>query len=376
MKITDIKPFIVTANNDNWVYVKVYTDEGITGVGECSLETREQTVAAAVLDLKKNVLGCDPMDTELLFYRTFRDEYWGACCVLTSALSALDMALWDIKGKALGVPVYQLLGGKFREKLRVYANRWFFGGDTPDKLARLAERTVKLGYTAMKWDPFYQAEYVITPSDMRGVVQQVKALRDAVGWDVDLLIEGHGRFAPYTALQIASELAPFKPYFFEEPTMPENFDACAQVRARSPIPVAAGERWSTKTDFREALKAGAVDIAQPDLRICGGITEGKKIAALCEAYQVPIAPHNVHGQIGTAASIHLACAVPNAVILEYSVDDQTLKESLFDHLYKPVGGYLHINDRPGLGIDFDETVALAHPFRNISMVQTLYPTEF
>ncbi len=376
MKITDIKPFIVTANNDNWVYIKVYTDEGITGVGECSLETREQTVATAVLELKKSVVGCDPLDTERLFYLSFRDEYWGACCVLTSALSALDMALWDIKGKAFGVPVYQLLGGKFREKLRVYANRWFFGGDTPDKLARLAEKTVKQGYTAMKWDPFYKAENVIDSATMRGVVEQVKALREAVGWDVDLLIEGHGRFNPYTALQIANELAPYKPYFFEEPTLPENFEACAHVRARSPIPIASGERWCTKSDFRAALEAGAIDIAQPDLRICGGITEGKKIAALCEANQVPLAPHNIHGQIGTAASLHLACAIPNAIILEYSVDDKMLKKSLFDYLYKPVNGYMYINDRPGLGIDFNEEVALAHPFRNISMVQTLYPTEF
>lgn len=156
MKITDIKPFIVQAHNDNWVFIKVYTDEGITGVGECSLETREETVVAAVLELKRHLLGKDPMETEKNFYLCFRDEYWGACCVLTSALSAVDVALWDIKGKALNTPVYQLLGGKFRNRVRVYANRWFFGGDTPDKLAALAEKTVAKGYTALKWDPFLQ----------------------------------------------------------------------------------------------------------------------------------------------------------------------------------------------------------------------------
>lgn len=376
MKITSVRPFIVQAHNDNWVFVKVYTDEGITGVGECSLETREQTVAAAVMELQRGLLGKDPLDIEKLFYQCFRDEYWGACSVLTSALSAVDMALWDIKGKAYQMPVYQLLGGKFRDKVRLYANRWFFGGDTPDKLARLAEKTVSMGYSAMKWDPFYKAENIISAADLRGVVEQIKALRDAVGWDVDLLVEGHGRFNPYTALQIANELAPFKPFFFEEPTLPENFEASANVRSRSPIPVASGERWCTKSDFRAALSAGAIDIAQPDLRVCGGITEGKKIAALCEAYQVPIAPHNIHGQIGTAATMHLACSIPNTLILEYSVEEIQWKDALFTHQYKPVDGYMYINDRPGLGIDFDEEIAARYPFKNISMVQTLYPTEF
>lgn len=376
MKITDIKPFIVTAHNDNWVYIKVYTDEGITGVGECSLETREQTVSTAVLELKRHIVGADPFDTEKLFYLCFRDAYWGACAVLTSALSAVDIALWDIKGKALGVPIYQLLGGKFRDKLRVYANRWFFGGDTPDKLARLAENTVKKGYTAMKWDPFYKAEHCISPQDLRGVIAQVKAVRNAVGEDVDLLIEGHGRFNPHTALIISNELAPFKPFFFEEPVEPENFDSLAQVKARSPIPVASGERWCTKSDFRAAIAAGSIDIAQPDIRICGGLTEAKKIAALCEAAQIPVAPHNIHGQIGTAASMHLACSIPNALILEYSVEEIEWKERLFDYQYKPINGYMHISDRPGLGIDFDENVAEQYPFRNVSMVQTLYPTEF
>lgn len=376
MKITDIKPFIVTAHHDNWVYIKVYTDEGITGVGECSLETREQTVAAAVLELKRSLVGSDPMEIEKNFYVSFRDEYWGAGPVLTSALSAVDMAMWDIKGKALDVPVYELLGGKFRDKVRVYANRWFFGADTPDQLARQAEQTVKKGYTAMKWDPFYQAEHTITPQELRGVREQIKAVRSAVGDDVDLLIEGHGRFTPYTALAIAEVIKEFHPFFFEEPVQPESFEALAAVKSRSPVPVASGERWCTKTDFRSAIAAGAIDIAQPDLRVCGGITEGKKIAALCEANQIPVAPHNIHGQIGTAASMHLACSIPNALILEYSVEEIEWKQALFDYQYQPVNGYMHITDRPGLGIDFDEQVALSYPFRDVSMVQTLYPTSF
>ncbi len=376
MKITDIRSYIVHAHNDNWVYIKVFTDEGISGVGECSLETREKTVVAAVAELKRHLIGKDPMETEKNFYLCFRDEYWGAGCVLTSALSAVDTALWDIKGKTLNTPVYQLLGGKFRDRIRVYANRWFLGGDTPEKLARLAEQTVEKGYTALKWDPFYKAENIISAKDLRGVVAQIKALRDAVGWDIDLLIEGHGRFNPYTAVNIAEELKPFKPFFFEEPTLPENFDACAQVKARSAIPVASGERWCTISDFRAAIEAKAIDIAQPDVRVCGGITQLKKIATLCEASQIPVAPHNIHGQIGCAASVHMSAAIPNALILEYSVEEIEWKEELFTYQYKPKEGYIEVNDRPGLGIDFNEEVATNYPFKNISMVQTLYPNEF
>jgi galactonate dehydratase len=376
MKITDIKSYIVSAHNDNWVYVKVFTDEGVTGVGECSLETREQTVVAALGELKRHLIGKDPLDTEKLFYTCNRDEYWGACAVLMSALSAVDVALWDIKGKAFGVPVYQLLGGKFRDRVRVYANRWFFGADTPDKLAKKAEATVGKGFTAMKWDPFYRTEGMIDAASLRGVVAQIKAVRQAVGDDVDLLIEGHGRFNPFTALLIANEIAPYKPFLFEEPTMPENLDALAEVCARSPVPIAAGERMYTKADFRAAFSKKAVHIIQPDLRVTGGITEGKKIAAMAEAEFVPVAPHNIHGQIGTAASMHLCAAIPNACILEYSVEEIEWKESLFDHTYKPENGYMYINDRPGLGIDFNEEVALRYPYKTISMVQTLFSDEF
>jgi len=376
MKITDIKSYIVSANNDNWVYIKVYTDENITGVGECSLETRELTVVQAVEELKRYVLGRDPFQIEQIFYTCYRDEYWGACPVLISALSALDCALWDIKGKAFNMPVYQLLGGKFREKIRVYANRWFIGAKTTAELVKKAEETAKKGYTALKWDPFVFAEHTISAKDLRAVVEQVKAVRQAVGQDTDILIEGHGRFNVYTALNVANELAPFKPMFFEEPVLPENLDALAEVRDKSPIPIASGERWYTKYDFRAAFSKKAVDIAQPDLRIAGGLTEGKKIAALAETEFIPIAPHNIHGKVGTAMSLHLAASIPNALILEYSVEEVPCMETLFDRQYKPVDGYLAIDDRPGLGIDFDEKVALQYPYKTISMVQTLFSNNF
>jgi galactonate dehydratase len=376
MKITDIKSFIVSAHNDNWVYIKVYTDEGITGIGECSLETREQTVVKAVEEYKRHVIGLDPFDTEKVFYLCYRDAYWGAGPVLISALSAIDCALWDIKGKALSVPVYKLIGGKFRDKIRVYANRWFLGAKTPDELAKKAEETVKAGFTALKWDPFGVAEFTISNVEMCSVLKQIKAIKDAVGENVDLLIEGHGRFNQRTALQIAEEIAFYKPMFFEEPVMPENLDALAEVKAKSPVPIAVGERLYTKMDFRSALSKNAMDIAQPDIRVTGGLTECKKIAALAEVNFIPVAPHNIHGQIGTAASVHLACSIPNALILEYSVENITWKEELFTHQYKPVDGYISINDRPGFGIDLNDAAAENYPYRTISMVQTLFKDTF
>jgi galactonate dehydratase len=376
MKITDIKSYIVSADNDNWVYIKVFTDEGVTGLGECSLETRELTVVKAVEELKRHILGQDPFDTEKIFYLCFRDAYWGAGPVLTSALSAVDCALWDIKGKILNVPVYKLLGGRFREKIRVYANRWFLGAETPDQLARRAEETVTKGFKALKWDPFGCTEYTISSSEMRSVIRQIQTVRNAVGDDVDLLIEGHGRFAPFTALQIANEIAVFNPFLFEEPVMPENLDALAEVKEKSPVPIAAGERFYTKMDFRAAIAKKCIDIAQPDVRVTGGLTECKKIAAIAEAHFIPIAPHNIHGQIGTAATVHFACCIPNALILEYSVENIEWKEDLFTQQYKPIDGYIYLNDRPGLGIDLNETVAEKYPYKTISMVQTLFKTEF
>lgn len=375
MKITDIRTFIVSAQNDNWVYIKVYTDEGITGVGECSLETRELTVVKAVEEFKRHVLGLDPFDTEKIFYQCYRDAYWGACPVLISALSAIDCALWDIKGKALSVPVYKLVGGKVRDKIKVYANRWFLGANTLDELAKKAEKTVDKGFKALKWDPFDKVEYTISNAEMRLVIKQIKTVKDAVGEDIDLLIEGHGRFNQKTASLIADEIAPFKPMFFEEPVMPENLDALAEVKAKSPVPIAVGERLYTKMDFRSAFSKQAMDIAQPDIRVTGGLTECMKIATLAEVNFVPIAPHNIHGQIGTAASVHLACSIPNALILEYNVEDITWKEELFTNQYKPVDGFISINDMPGFGIDLNEKAAEKYPYKVISMVQTLFKNE-
>jgi len=354
----------------------VYTDEGITGLGESSMEGREKTVIEAIEALRPYLIGKDPFRTELHFYRMFRDAYWGASAMLTGALSAIDGALWDIKGKALHVPVWQLLGGKFRSKVRVYANRWFFGAETPEKLAEKAVETIQKGYTALKWGPFGRAEWEISAAQLKAALAEVEAVRRAVGDEVDILIEGHGRFNQNTALKIAREIAQYKPFFFEEPLMPENIDALSQLHDKSPVPIAAGERFYTKSDFHDALTRNAIDYAQPDLRSCGGITEGKKIAALCEASFVQVAPHNIHGQVGAAMTMQLLAAIPNASILEYTIEDIPWKNRLFDHVLVAEDGYLTVPDRPGLGIEMDDEIAAQYPLRSQSLIEDMFENEY
>jgi galactonate dehydratase len=373
LKISDIKTWIVRGAVDNWVFVKVYTDEGIYGVGECSMESKENTVTQAVLELSDYLVGENPFQIELHAYRIYRDGYWGAAPVLMSALSAIDCALWDIKGKALGIPVFELLGGQFRSSVRIYANRWFFGASSDEELAEKACAVKKAGITGAKWDPFGKASWTLSNRELEKVTRSVQAVRDAVGPDFDVIIEGHGRFNARSALTVAQALAPYKPLFFEEPIMPENLTALAEVRSRSPIPVAAGERLFTKFDFRQAFELNALDIAQPDLRYTGGITEAKKIASLAEAFGIQMAPHNIHGQIGTAATLQLLATIPNFLILEFDIEDIPWLDELFmGKVFKPQDGDLKIPAAPGLGIDFDEKVAEKYPYQRQSMIQEMF----
>ena len=250
MKITELKTFVVHCYRTNWVFVKVDTDEGISGVGEATLEMKEKTVEAAVLELKEYLLGKDPSEIERHFHVMYRDSYWRTGPVLMSALSAVEMALWDISAKELGVPVYRLLGGKCNDRVKAYANAWFTGAKTPEAFAEKAKAAVARGFQALKWDPFGSAYQNLSTKELDEALAVVGAVRDAVGNAVDLLIEGHGRFNVRTACTIARELEPFRPLFFEEPVPPDNMDALADVRARSRISIAAGERLYHRNQFR------------------------------------------------------------------------------------------------------------------------------
>ena len=362
MKVTDVRCFTVDCFRTNWVFVKVFTDEGPDGVGEATLEYKEKALLGAVEHIREYLVGKDPRTIEKHFHDIYRDAYWRGGAVLMSALSAVEIALWDILGKSLGVPVYQLLGGKVNDRVRIYVNGWFAGAKEPEEFAAKAKEAVSRGVTAMKWDPFGKAYLSISNAELDKALRCVSAVREAVGPGVDLLIEGHGRFDVPTGIRIAKELEPFKPMFFEEPTPPDNLEALKAVRDKSPVAIAAGERLYTLRSFRELFEMRAADYIQPDISHAGGIMELKKIAAAAESCYIPFAPHNPSGPVANAATLQLAACCPNFHILEIMYSDVTWRKDVTDEKLHYENGYITVPDAPGLGIELNEEACLAHPY--------------
>lgn len=363
MKVTDVKPFVVDCFRTNWVFVKIYTDEGICGVGEGTLEYKEKAFLGALEHIKEYLVGQDPRDIEKHFHSIYRDAYWRGGPVLMSALSAVETALWDILGKSLGVPVYRLLGGKVNEKVRIYVNGWFSGAREPEEFAEKAKIAVSRGVTAMKWDPFGKNYLEISNADLNKAMRCVGAVRDAVGSEVDLLIEGHGRFDVPTGIKIAKELEQFKPMFFEEPVPPDNLEALKAVRDKSPVAISAGERLYSRFDYRKLFDTRAADYIQPDISHAGGIMELKKIAAEAESRYIPFAPHNPSGPVANAATLQLAATCPNFCILEIMYSDVEWRKDVTNESLEYKDGYITIPDRPGLGIEINEEECLKHPYK-------------
>lgn len=363
MKVTDIRTFVVDCFRTNWVFVKVYTDEGIDGVGEATLEYKEKALIGAVKHIRDYLAGENPLDIERHWHAIYRDAYWRGGPVLMSALSAVEMALWDILGKHLRVPVYQLLGGKVHDRVRIYVNGWFSGAREPEEFAQKAKAAVERGVTAMKWDPFGKSYLNISAADLDRALRCVDAVRGAVGAGVDLLIEGHGRFNIPTAIQIARELEPFRPKFFEEPVPPDNLDALKAVREKSPVAIAAGERLYTRWDYRKMFDLMAADYIQPDISHAGGIMELKKIAAEAECRYIPFAPHNPSGPVANMATLQLAATCPNFEILEIMYSDVVWRKDVTDEKLTYRDGYITIPDKPGLGITVHEQECDKHPYR-------------
>ncbi len=362
MKITDIKTFPVDCFRTNWVFVKVYTDEGVDGVGEATLEYKEKALFGAVEHIKEYLVGKNPFDIEKHWHSVYRDAYWRGGAVLMSALSAVEMALWDILGKSLNVPVYQLLGGKVNEKVRIYVNGWFAGAKEPEEFAEKAKIAVKRGVTAMKWDPFGKNYLNISNQELDKALRCVSAVREAVGKDVDLLIEGHGRFNIPTGIKIAKELEPFHPMFFEEPVPPDNLDALKAVKDKSPVAISAGERLYTRWDYRGMFDKMAADYIQPDISHAGGIMELKKIAAEAESRYIPFAPHNPSDPVANAATLQLAATCPNFEILEIMYSDVTWRKDVTNESLAYKDGFITIPDKPGLGIELNEEKCPEHPY--------------
>ena len=363
MKVTDVKPFVVDCFRTNWVFVKVYTDEGISGVGEATLEYKEKALLGALEHIRDYLVGQNPLDIEKHWHAIYRDAYWRGGAVLMSALSAVEMALCDILGKHLQVPVYQLLGGKVNDRVRIYVNGWFAGAKTPEEFGEKAKEAVKRGVTALKWDPFGKSYLEISNKDLSTALACIDEVRRAVGSEVDLLIEGHGRFNVPTGIKIAKELEQFRPMWFEEPTPPDNLDALKAVRDKSPVAIAAGERLYTRYDYRNLFERRAADYVQPDISHAGGILELKKLAAMAEAYYIPFAPHNPSGPVANAATLQLAASCPNFSILEIMYSDVAYRNTITNEALSYADGYIAIPDKPGLGIELHEEACAAHPYQ-------------
>lgn len=363
MKITDLRPIVVDAFRANYVFVRIDTDEGVHGVGEGTLEVKELALATAIEQLKPYLLGKDPFRIEHHVETMHRDSYWRTGPVLRSALAAVEAALFDIKGKTLGVPVYDLLGGKHRDRIKCYANGWFAGARTPEDFAAKAKDAVAQGFVALKWDPFGASYMQIERAQRNLSMDIMAAVREAVGPDIGLMIEGHGRFDVPTAIALARDIARFDPVWFEEPLPPDNLAALAEVRSRSPVEIAAGERFFDPASFADAIARGAVDYLQPDVSHVGGLLEAKRIAGMAHAAFLPVCPHNPIGPVANAMTLNLAAAASNVVWLETMVSDVPWRSEIAQENTSFSDGHMEIGDAPGLGVDIDTDACGRYPYQ-------------
>jgi galactonate dehydratase len=364
MLITDVTVQLVqSACGRKWTHVYVHTDEGLTGIGEATYSHKEVVVAKMVEELKRFVIGRDPFDAESIYRELYSGSaagYGTGGIMFTSAISGIDQALWDLKGKALNAPVCALLGGPRTAKVPVYSH---FGGRTMAEAVENAQQILAEGFNALKSGLTIRETRgpKITREQLRRIDEWYAALRNALGDGVELMDDPHGVFDPPTALEVARVLEPYRLLFFEEPTIPEDPEGYARVRQGTSTPVAGSERLTSKHRFNDFFRAGALDVAQPDIVYIGGITEMKKVCALAETYQVVIAPHNTKGPVGMMASAHVMAAIPNALIQEFMALSRIPWRN--DVLQEPMvveDSCLIVPDRPGLGIAFDEDALKAH----------------
>ena len=367
MKISEVTPLVMGTEWRNLTIVKVRTDEGLTGVGEVRMVNHTQALLGYFEHaIPNHVLGADPFDIEALVQRMWRTDFERAGATVMSGIAAIEIACWDIVGQATGQPVFKLMGGAVRERIKAYANGWYTVERTPAEFHDAARRVVAKGYRALKLDPFGAGMSELAPDEQRRAVALVEAVRDAIGPDNELLVEMHGRFTPATAIAVARELEPYRPSWIEEPVPPENLKALAKVAAQVRIPVATGERIHVRHEFRELFELQAADIVQPDITTVGGILETRKIAAWADAHYVLVAPHNVGGPISTAAALQVAACTTNFKILEHFNDftEAFVKESAPGNP-EVVDGCFALPSKPGLGVTLDEDLIAEHPARRL-----------
>lgn len=361
MKITDITTHLLGVHGRNIVLVRVSTDAGIEGIGEAFSVGPDRATAAAVEHLALWLRGEDPFRIEHLWQTMYNFGRFPGGSVINAAISGIEQALWDITGKALGVPVHVLLGGRCRDRVLVYQG---CGGDTPEDLAQGARLLVgKYGYKALKIGPFPpDADTTPWGEVLEAAGARMAAVRAAVGPGVEIGVDCHARLAaPIRAIELCRALEPYRPAFVEEPLRPENVEALAQVRAKAGVPIATGEMLYTKFQFRDLLMHEAADIIQPDVCCAGGLLECRKIAAMAEAFYVPLAPHNPMGPVATAVNVHLTAVIPNFLMLEYIPDDTPPRSEIVTRPMVVEDGYIPVPDTPGLGIELNEEALSRYP---------------
>jgi galactonate dehydratase len=364
MKIIGIETYLVGNPWKNWVFTKVLTDEGITGIGEGSLNYFAKTVQAAIHELEHLVLGLDPFQVELISQRLIRDLTSEGAQIHMSAVAAIEIACWDIIGKVCNQPIYNLWGGRCHKRLRAYANGWYRGPRTPESFAAKATEVVRQGYTALKFDPFGANWRTLSPSELDLSMEIIRAVREVVGDGTDILIEGHRRFNIATALQIAEAMLVFKPTWFEEPLDHSNISAMADLARRSPVPIATGESFSNKHQFAELLKHNVIDIWQPEPLSLGGLFATRKVADFVDAHYGMIAPHSAQGPICSAACVQLSASLPNFFLQEFFDDfNEPWEKFIVDHPIEVLNGYIEVPDRPGLGIELNLEEIVRHPYQ-------------
>jgi len=370
MKITKVTPLVLGTAWRNLTFLKVETDEGLVGLGETRALNKDDALLGYLNEaVPRYVIGADPFNIESLLQRMHRSDYGRAGEIVMTGIALVEIACWDLMGKALNQPVYRLLGGAVRDRIPAYANGWYTVERTPAEFHAAARRAVQKGYRALKFDPFGAGFYEMGRSEKLRSVGLVEAVRDAIGPDVEIMIEMHGRFNPVTAIEMITALAPYQPSWCEEPVPPENLAALkkvAQAVAPLGIPIATGERIHSLPDYRELFELQAADVIQPDITHLGGLLNTKKLAAWADAYYMLVAPHNVGGPVSTAANLHLAASTPNFKIQEHFNDfaEPHVKEAA-PGVPELVDGAFPLPQGPGLGVTLNEEVIHAHPKLNV-----------
>jgi galactonate dehydratase len=374
MRITNIETHIVGNPWKNWVFVLVETDEGIIGVGEGSVNVFGKTTEQAVRELAPHVVGMDPFQTEMIGQKLVRDVYSEGGQIHRSAVCAIEVACWDIIGKALNQPIYNFLGGRCHERVRAYANGWYRGDRTPEMFHRQAKEVVAAGYTALKFDPFGAEWRIMDPYEEDLSLDIIAAVRDAVGPKVDVLVEGHNRFSPAIAIKLSERMAPYRPTWFEEPVAHQHVTALVEVARNSAVPIATGESLTSTQQFAELLSYNAVSILQPEIHHLGGLLPAKKVCGMVDAFYGVVAPHNAQGPVSTAMCLQLAACTPNFFVQEiFDEYNVAWEQDLVDFPTCVEDGWIEIPERPGLGVILNLDECRKHPYERAYFLPLFKP---